>query len=99
MTARLGVARTRSRPAVSNDNLYLKSAFRSLKYLPEMPVRPFESLLAARRWVTELAHWYDHEHRHSAIGFVSPAQRHLGLDRALLEQRAQVYAVARQQHQ
>ena len=95
---RLGVAHTRSRPAVSNDNPYVESAFRTLKYRPEIPVRPFESLLAARRWVTELAHWYNHEHRHSAIGFVTPAQRHAGLDRALLEQRAQVYAMARKQH-
>ena len=95
---RLGVAHTRSRPAVSNDNPYVESTFRTLKYRPELPVRPFESVLAARRWVTDLAHWYNHEHRHSAIGFVTPAQRHAGLDRVLLEQRARVYALARQQH-
>ena len=95
---RLGVAHTRSRPAVSNDNPYVESAFRTLKYRPEMPLRPFESLLAARRWVTELAHWYNHEHRHSAIGFVTQAQRHAGLDRARLEQRSRAYALARQQH-
>ena len=53
---RLGVAHTRSRPAVSNDNPYVESAFRTLKYRPEMPLCPFESLLAARRWVTELAY-------------------------------------------
>ena len=93
---RLGVAHTRSRPAVSNDNPYVESAFRTLKYRPELPVRPFDNLLAARRWVTDLAHWYNHEHRHSAIGFVTPAQRNAGLDRALLEQRARVYASARQ---
>ena len=95
---RLGVAHTRSRPAVSNDNPYVESTFRTLKYRPELPVRPFESVLAARRWVTDLAHWYNHERRHSAIGFVTPAQRHAGLDRVLLEQRARVYALARQQH-
>ena len=95
---RLGVAHTRSRPAVSNDNPYVESTFRTLKYRPELPVRPFESVLAERRWVTDLAHWYNHEHRHSAIGFVTPAQRHAGLDRVLLEQRARVYALARQQH-
>lgn len=95
---RLGVAHTRSRPAVSNDNPYVESAFRTLKYRPEMPVLQFESLLAARRWVTELAHWYNHEHRHSAIGFVTQAQRHAGLDRARLEQRSRAYALARQQH-
>ena len=95
---RLGVAASRSRPAVSNDNPYIESAFRTLKYRPELPVKPFENLLAARRWVTELAHWYNHEHRHSAIGFVTPAQRHAGLDRALLEQRALVYKRARQEN-
>ena len=95
---RLGVAHTRSRPAVSNHNPYVESAFRTLKYRPEMPVRSFESLMAARRWAAELAHWYNHEHCHSAIGFVTTAQRHAGLDRALLKQRAQVYAVARQLH-
>ena len=95
---RLGVAHTRSRPAVSNDNPYVESAFRTLKYRPELPVRPFENLLVARRWVTDLAHWYNHEHRHSAIGFVTPAQRHAGLDRALLEQRSRVYASARRHH-
>jgi putative transposase len=81
---RPGVAHTRSRPAVSNDNSYVESAFRTLKYRPELPVKPFENLLTARRWVTKLTHWYNHEHRHSAIGFVTPAQRHAGLDRALL---------------
>jgi putative transposase len=95
---RLGVAASRSRPAVSNDNPYVESAFRTLKYRPEMPVKPFENLLAARRWVTELAHWYNHEHRHSAIGFVTPAQRHAGLDRALLGERALVYERARQEN-
>lgn len=95
---RLGVAHTRSRPAVSNDNPYIESAFRTLKYRPQLPVKPFENLLAARRWVTDLVHWYNHEHRHSAIGFVTPTQRHAGLDRALLEQRALVYELARQQN-
>ena len=95
---RLGVAHTRSRPAVSNDNPYVESAFRTLKYRPELPVRPFENLLATRRWVTDLAHWYNNEHRHSAIGFVTPAQRHTGLGSALFERRVLVYERARHQH-
>jgi len=65
---RLGVAHTRSRPAVSNDNPHIESTFGTLKYRPQLPVKPFESLLAARRWVTDLAHWYNNEHHHSAIG-------------------------------
>jgi len=95
---RLGVAHTRSRPAVSNDNPYVESIFRTLKYRPQLPVKPFEDLLAARRWVAELAHWYNDEHRHSAIGFVTPAQRHAGLDQEMLSRRAQVYASARRRH-
>lgn len=93
---RLGVAHTRSRAAVSNDNPYIESAFRTLKYRPQLPVKAFENLLAARRWVTDLVHWYNHEHRHSAIGFVTPTQRHAGLDHALLRARTKVYERARQ---
>jgi putative transposase len=92
---RLGVAQSRSRPAVSNDNPYSESLFRTLKYRPQLPLKPFENLLRARRWVTELVHWYNGEHRHSAIGFVTPDERHGGLDRALLQARSQVYENAR----
>ena len=62
----LGVAHSRSRPAVSNDNPYSESLFKTLKYRPYLPVKPFENLLAARRWVTELLHWCNEEHRHSS---------------------------------
>ena len=95
---RLGVAPSRSRPSVSNDNPYSESLFRTLKYRPAMPVKPFECLLQARRWVTDLVHWYNDEHRHSAIGFVTPTQRHAGQDKDLLAGRAAVYAMARQTH-
>ena len=54
---RLGVAASRSRPAVSNDNPYSEALFRTLKYRPELPVKPFNGLLQARRWATELVHW------------------------------------------
>lgn len=96
MMQRLGVAPSRSRPSVSNDNPYSESLFRTLKYRPDRPVKPFENLLQARRWVTELVHWYNDEHRHSAIGFVTPSQRHAGQDKTLLSKRAQVYELARQ---
>jgi transposase InsO family protein len=95
---RLGVAHTRSRPSVSNDNPYVESIFRTLKYRPQLPVQAFESLLAARRWVTELEHWYNDQHRHSAIGFVTPSQRHAGADKALLETRKTLYEKARDAH-
>jgi transposase InsO family protein len=92
----LGVAASRSRPSVSNDNPYSESLFRTLKYRPQMPVKPFKDLLHARRWVADLVHWYNHEHRHSAIRFVTPNERHAGLDKSLLQNREVVYAAARQ---
>ena len=93
---RLGVAHSRSRPAVSNDNPYSESLFKTLKYRPQLPLKPFESLLHARNWVTELVRWYNDEHRHSTIGFVTPEQRHAGADQALLSKRTEVYEAARQ---
>jgi putative transposase len=90
------VAPSRSRPSVSNDNPYSESLFRTLKYRPELPVKPFEGLLQARRWGTDLVHWYHDEHRHSAIGFVTPNQRHAGQDQMLLKERSAVYKLARQ---
>jgi transposase InsO family protein len=93
---RLGVAPSRSRPSVSNDNPYSEALFRTLKYRPDLPVTPFESLLQARRWASELVHWYNDEHRHSAIGFVTPNQRHAGQDKAMLQERKMVYERARQ---
>ena len=95
---RLGVAHSRSRPSVSNDNPYSEALFRTLKYRPALPLKPFADLLQARRWVTELVHWYNNEHRHSAIRFVTPTQRHASLDKPLLTQRAVVYAGAREKH-
>ena len=95
---RLGVAASRSRPAVSNDNPFSEALFRTLKYRPQLPVKPLQSLLQARRWVTQLVHWYNQEHRHSAIGFVTPEQRHQQIDQSLLCDRAAVYAAARDRH-
>lgn len=91
----LGVTPSFSRPAVSNDNPYSESLFKTLKYRPVYPRRPFEHLLAARQWVCAFVHWYNEEHRHSAIRFVTPAQRHAGQDIALLTTRKEVYEAAK----
>jgi transposase InsO family protein len=93
----LGVMPSLSRPAVSNDNPYSESLFKTLKYRPQYPLKPFADLTIARQWVAHLVQWYNHEHRHSAIGFVAPAQRHAGLDEALLNQRKALYEHARSQ--
>jgi transposase InsO family protein len=94
----LGVMPSFSRPAVSNDNPYSESLFKTLKYRPNYPNRAFESLLAARQWVGTFVHWYNHEHRHSAIRFVTPNERHAGLDTALLCKRVDVYEAAKTAH-
>lgn len=94
----LGVMPSFSRPAVSNDNPFSESIFKTLKYRPTYPRRPFENLLAARQWVDTFVHWYNEEHRHSAISFVTPAQRHAGLDAALLRKRVEVYEAAKARH-
>jgi putative transposase len=91
----LGVAPSRSRPSVSNDNPYAESLFRTLKYRPDLPTQAFADLLAARRWVTDLVHWYNHEHRHSSISFVTPEQRHAHQDQNILHQRRQVFEKAK----
>ena len=94
----LGVMPSLSRPGVSNDNPYSEALFKTLKYRPAYPLTPFETLGAARHWVAELVHWYNHEHRHSAIRFVTPAQRHASLEHDILERRATLYTSARQLH-
>ena len=91
----LGVMASLSRPAVSNDNPYSESLFKTLKYRPRYPLNPFLDIAAARSWAAPLVQWYNHEHRHSAIRFVTPAQRHAGLDGAILRQRSAVYEIAR----
>ena len=91
----LGVMPSFSRPAVSNDNPYSESLFRTLKYRPTYPSQSFASLSEARQWVTDFVHWYNHEHRHSAIGFVTPGQRHTGLNATLLRNRTIVYEAAK----
>jgi transposase InsO family protein len=94
----LGVMPSLSRPAVSNDNPYSESLFKTLKYRPNYPLKPFATVTDARDWVTNLVEWYNHEHRHSAIRFVTPAQRHEGLDENLLIKRKAIYEAARTQN-
>ena len=95
---KLGVIPSFSRPACSNDNPFSESLFKTLKYRPAYPQRSFESLMAARQWVGTFVHWYNEEHRHSAINFVTPTQRHAGLDGELLRKRDEVYAAAKARH-
>ncbi len=94
----LGVVPSFSRPSVSNDNPYSESLFRTLKYRPEYPENAFEDLSAARTWVQGFVNWYNHEHLHSAIKFVTPEQRHTGEDKEILARRKQIYQQAKLKH-
>lgn len=94
----LGVVPSFSRPAVSDDNPYSEALFRTLKYRPQYPHKAFTNLQHARAWVARFVHWYNIEHRHSAIRFVTPDERHNGVDEALLAQRRVVYKAAREKH-
>ena len=94
----LGVMPSFSRPAVSNDNPYSESLFKTLKYRPGYPSQAFGDLAEARKWVGSFIDWYNNEHRHSAIRYVTPAQRHAGQDQPLLRQRKVVYEAAKARH-
>lgn len=94
----LGVMPSFSRPSVSNDNPYSESLFRTLKYRPEYPEKPFADLTESRQWVSGFVRWYNEEHQHSGIKFVTPEQRHTGQDAAILARRDHVYAQAKSKH-
>ncbi len=92
---RLGVVASFSRPRVSDDNPYSEALFRTLKYRPGYPSRPFASLEKASLWVAGFVRWYNTEHLHSAIRFVTPEDRHAGQEGEILRQRQRVYERAR----
>jgi putative transposase len=94
----LGVMPSFSRPQVSNDNPYSESLFRTLKYRPEYPSQPFASIQEAQQWVDQFVRWYNTEHRHSEIRFVTPDERHYGQEKAILDKRKDVYELARQKN-
>jgi putative transposase len=75
----------------------VKMPFRTAKYRPEFPAKGFVDLDAARTWSwsAEFVRWYNDEHRHSGIRYVTPAQRHCGADHAILAARHDLYVQAR----
>jgi transposase InsO family protein len=92
---KLGVIPSFSRPSVSDDNPYSESLFKTLKYRPSYPEGSFASLIEAHRWVARFVAWYNTEHRHSEIRYVTPESRHQGLDHEILNQRTALYKTAR----
>jgi putative transposase len=91
----LGVAASFSRPRVSNDNARAESLFRTCKYRPDYPNKPFESLEAAQAWTLKFVRWYNTVHKHSSLKFVTPVQRHTGQAADILCKREQLYAEAK----
>lgn len=94
----LGVVPSFSRPRVSDDNPFPEALFRTLKYRPDYPEQAFADIGEARAWIERFVRWYNHEHQHSGIRFVTPHQRHRGQDREILDHRHAVYRDARRRH-
>ena len=92
---KLGVVPSFSRPSVSDDNPFSESLFKTLKYCPQYPTKPFESIDDATTWVAAFVDWYNNEQLHSGIKFVTPSSRHTGDDVLILQKRNVVYEIAR----
>jgi len=95
---KLGITASYSRPRVSNDNPFSEALFRTCKYRPDWPTKGFAARTDAQAWVKSFANWYNGEHLHSAIRFVTPNARHNGRDHATLASRTVLYANARAQN-
>lgn len=97
LLADLGVAKSHSRPRVSNDNPFSESQFKTLKYRPDFPDR-FTSIEHARAHCREFFRWYNHDHYHSGIGWHHPADVHYGLTDGIDQARAKVLVEAYDRH-
>src|SRR5688572_29888939 len=89
----LDVAKTHSRPHVSDDNPYSEAQFKTLKYRSDFPPR-FGSIQDARAHCRDFFGWYNTEHRHSGIGFMPPAVVHYERSNALTKKRAATLDIA-----
>jgi len=97
LLADLGVTKSHSRPHVSNDNPFSESQFRTLKYRPAFPDR-FGCFEDAHAHCGRFFSWYNDEHRHSGIGFHTPADVHYGRAELVRQQRAVVLNAAYAEH-
>jgi len=99
MLEKLGVTPSFSRPSVSDDNPFSEALFKTVKYHPSFPMTTkFENIIDARNWVSAFTDWYNNEHMHSTIKFVTPNQRHEGNDKTILKNRHKVYLEAKAKH-
>jgi putative transposase len=95
--ADLGISKSHSRPHTSNDNPYSEAQFKTLKYRPEFP-EFFASVQAARVFMVDFVRWYNHEHRHSGLAFLTPADVHYGRAHEVLAKRNAAMQRARLQN-
>ena len=91
----LGVLSSYSRPRVSNDNPYSEAHFKTMKYRPGYPQEGFKSLEEAREWVAKFVNWYNNEHYHSGLNYLTPNSRHNGESEEIMKNRIKVYEAAR----
>lgn len=91
----LGITPSFSRPSVSNDNPYSESLFKTVKYSRLYPREPFQDLSEARSWMIDFVSWYNNEHLHSGLKFVTPIARHQGEDADIINNRKDVYEKAK----
>lgn len=90
---KLGIVPSYSRPRVSNDNAFIESFFKTLKYKRSYP-KFFQSLSDARNWVADFLDWYNDRHLHSSIGYVTPNQKHFGRATKIINARNEVKQLA-----
>lgn len=92
---KLGVIPSFSRPRVSDDNPFSEALFKTLKYCPAFPAKPFTSTTEANAWVGKFVYWYNNIHLHSGVKYVTPASRHAMKDGEILKNRKKVYEEAK----
>ena len=97
LMADLGITKSHSRPYVSNDNPYSESQFKTLKYRPEFPER-FGAIVDARLFCHPYFRWYNSEHYHSGIGFLTPEDVHYGRAEQIVKERQAVLNAAYEKH-
>jgi putative transposase len=97
LLADLGVAKSHSRPHVSNDNPYSEAQFKTLKYRPDYPER-FGSLPDARSWGRSFFAWYNEQHHHTGLGLLTPALVHTGRAETVRQKRQAVLQQAYHAH-
>lgn len=97
LLADLGITKSHSRPHVSNDNPFSEAQFKTLKYQPLFP-KQFGCIEDVRTFCQTFFQWYNHDHHHSGIGWLTPASLHYGQAQAITQQRAQVLKAAYHTH-